>query len=136
MFVPETDKIYALNGIADQGPGNPAPETYATQTFHNEKLGRTISISWLRDPSTQWKDKNWNSAQSLPMEHSLHTVDGQVKLFSYPAEEVNSMRDEKILDLKDIQVDENSENVLKDIQATLCDMDATITLGTADPGRL
>src|SRR5699024_9863778 len=72
-----------------------------------------------------------NSAQSLPMEHSLHTVDGQVKLFSYPAEEVNSMRDEKILDLKNIQVDENSENVLKDIQATLCDMDATITLGTA-----
>ena len=131
MFVPETDKLYALNGIADQGPGNPAPETYATQTFHNEKLGRTISISWLRDPSGLWKDKNWNSAQSLPMEHSLHTVDGQVKLFSYPAEEVNSMRDEKILDLKDIQVDENSENVLKDIQATLCDMDATITLGTA-----
>ena len=41
------------------------------------------------------------------------------------------MRDEKILDLKDIQVDENSENVLKDIQATLCDIDATITLGTA-----
>ncbi|MBC8570613.1 cadherin-like beta sandwich domain-containing protein [Zongyangia hominis] len=131
MFVPETDKLYALNGIADQGPGNPAPETYATQTFNNEKLGRTISISWLRDPSMQWKDKNWNSAQSIPMEHSLRTVDGKVKLFSYPAAEVKDMRDEKILSLKGVQVDESSENVLKDLKATSCDMEATITLGTA-----
>ena len=66
MFVPETDKIYALNGIADQGPGNPAPETHATQTFHNEKLGRTISISWLRIPLPSGRIKTGTPPSPCP----------------------------------------------------------------------
>ena len=131
MFVPETERIFALNGIADQGPGNPAPETYATQTFNSEKLGRRVSISWLRDPSMHWKDKHWNSAQSIPMEHSLRTVNGEVKLFSYPVAEVEALRGDVLLSLENVTVTPDTENILKDISSTCCDLVATIDLGDA-----
>ena len=74
---------------------------------------------------------SWNSAQSLPTEQTLRTVNGEPRLFSYPTEEVDAMRDQKIFELKGAQLDESSENVLKDVKSTNCDMDATITLGTA-----
>lgn len=131
MFIPETERIYALNGIADQGAGNPAPETYATQTFNSERLGRRVSVSWLRDPSMHWKDKHWNSAQSLPMEHSLRTVNGQVKLFSYPVSEVDALRGDVLLSLENVTVTPDTENILQDVSTTCCDLVATIDLGDA-----
>ncbi|MBQ4111441.1 MAG: GH32 C-terminal domain-containing protein, partial [Clostridia bacterium] len=131
MFIPETERIYALNGIADQGAGNPAPETYATQTFSSEKLGRRVSISWLRDPSMHWKDKHWNSAQSIPMEHTLRTVNGEIKLFSYPVSEVDALRGDVLLSLENVTVTPDSENILKGVNSTCCDLVATIDLGDA-----
>lgn len=131
MFVPETDRIYALNGIADQGPGNPAPETYATQTFASEKQGRRVSISWLRDPSMHWQDKHWNSAQSLPMAHSLRTINGKVKLISYPVSEVDALRGDVLLSLADVTVTPDTPNILEGVCSTCCDLVATVELGSA-----
>jgi len=131
MFVAETEKTVSLNGIADQIPGQKAPEIYATQTFAAEKKGRRISISWLRDPTMHWKDKIWNSAQSLPMEHSLRTVGGKVKLFSYPVEEVEGLRGTPLLDLRDVKVVPGGDNLLRGVHATCCDLEADISLGTA-----
>ena len=131
MFVAETEKTVSLNGIADQIPGQKAPEIYATQTFAAEKKGRRVSISWLRDPTVHWKDKIWNSAQSLPMEHSLRTVGGKVKLFSYPVEEVAGLRGAPLVDLHDVQVVPGGENLLRGVHATCCDLEAELTLGTA-----
>ena len=131
MFVPETERIFALNGIADQGAGNPAPETYATQTFASEKLGRRVSISWLRDPSIQWKDKHWNSAQSLPMEHTLRTVNGEIKLFSYPVAEVDALRGDILYSAENVTVTPDTENILEGVSSTCCDLVATIDLGDA-----
>ena len=131
MFFPETDKIYALNGIADQGPGNPAPETYATQTFSSEKYGRRVSVSWLRDPSLFWLDKHWNSAQSIPLEHSLRTVDGKIKLFSYPVKEIDSARGDVIFSAKDLHVTNDDGNILDGVRSSCCDIVAEIKLGTA-----
>lgn len=128
MYIPETGKIYAVNGIADQGPGNPAPETYATQTFHNEKYGRRVSISWLRDPTLFVGDKIWNSAQSLPTEHTLHSVNGKIKLFSYPVDEVKSLRGQPVFSLENEIFDEKSANPLSDITADCCDIEADISL--------
>lgn len=132
MFVPETDKIVPLIGFADLVPGLPLPETYATQTFYNDPKGRRVSISWIRDPMMGWKDKNWNSAQSLPLENKLKSVNGQIRLVKYPVAEVSKMRDGKpILSLRHAPVDAGSANPLQGIKATVADIDATITLGTA-----
>ena len=131
MFIPETERIYALNGIADQGAGNPAPETYATQTFSSEKLGRRVSVSWLRDPSMHWKDKHWNSAQSIPMEHTLRTVNGEIKLFSYPVAEVDALRGDILYSVENLTVTPDTENILEGVTSTCCDLVATIDLGDA-----
>ncbi len=131
MFVPETEKIYALNGIADQGPGNPAPETYATQTFSSEKYGRRVSISWLRDPSLYFLDKHWNSAQSIPVEHSLRTVNGEVKLFSYPVKELEAARGKVLFETSGTAVNASSPNILEDVRSTCCDLVAVIDPGNA-----
>lgn len=131
MFFPETEKICALNGIADQGPGNPAPETYATQTFSSDPKGRRVSISWLRDPSHYWEDKHWNSAQSIPAEHSLKTVNGKIKLFSYPAEEVDAQRGEVLFSAENITVTPDSGNILDGVRSTCCDLVASIIPGDA-----
>ncbi|MBP5207372.1 MAG: GH32 C-terminal domain-containing protein [Clostridia bacterium] len=131
MFVPETEKIYALNGIADQGPGNPAPETYATQTFSADPMGRRVSISWLRDPSHYWEDKHWNSAQSIPVQHSLRTVNGEIKLFSYPVEEVDAQRGDVLFSLENKTVAPDSGNVLDGVRSVCCDIVASIVPGDA-----
>ncbi|MBO4422912.1 MAG: GH32 C-terminal domain-containing protein, partial [Clostridia bacterium] len=131
MFVPETERIYALNGIADQGAGNPAPETYATQTFSADPKGRRVSISWLRDPSLYFEDKHWNSAQSIPVEHSLKTVNGKIKLFSYPAEEVDAQRGDVLFSLEDSTVTPQSGNILDGVRSLCCDIVASIVPGDA-----
>jgi len=129
MFFPETPEIVPLNGIADQIPGQKAPELYATQTFAAEKYGRRISISWLRDPTMNWLDKHWNSAQSLPVEHSLRTIDGRIRLCSWPVAEVESLRGELLGGWENHPV-APGENPLAAIRSDCCDIQAVI-----DPGQ-
>ncbi len=132
MFVPETDKIEPLKGVYDIVHKIPVGEPYAAQTFYNDPLGRRISIAWLRDKYMKWKDKNWESALSLPLEMKLRTINGKLHLTQYPVSELNKQRDGKpILSLRNKAVDVGSANLLSGMKATLADIEATITLGTA-----
>lgn len=131
MFVPETGKIVPLKGFAELWPGYSSPETYATQTIANEKYGRTVSISWLRDPSLFLMDKIWNSAQSVPMEHSLRTVNGQLKLFSYPVQEIKTLRKKLLFSGENLLLDSLSPDPLADIHSICCDIETEITLKDA-----
>ncbi len=132
MFKPETDKFYTYKGFAQLAPGMIVPETYATQTFYNDPKGRRVSIAWLIDPYTEWKDKVWNSAQTIPMENKLQTINGKLLLTKYPTSEVDAMRDgAPLLRLRNQPIDAKSANPLRDIHADVADIDAAITLGTA-----
>lgn len=132
MFVPETDKIEPLKGVYDLVHKIPVGEPYAAQSFFNDPRGRRISISWLRDKYMKWKDKTWESAQSLPLEMKLRTIDGKLCLTRYPVIELNKIRDGKpVLSLRNQPVDVGDANLLKGINATMADIEATITLGTA-----
>ncbi|MCQ2429664.1 MAG: glycoside hydrolase family 32 protein [Clostridia bacterium] len=132
MFIPETDQIVPLEGFAMLWEGCNSCETYATQTIHNEKNGRTVAISWLRDPSLFIGDKIWNSAQSTPMEYSLRTINGQVKLCMYPVSETKSLRGDPIFEASSLTIDENTPNPLADVHSTCCDIEMTFIPGTAD----
>lgn len=132
MFVPETDKIEPLKGVYDIVHKIPVGEPYALQTFFNDPLGRRISIAWLRDKYMKWKDKNWESALSLPLEMKLRTINGKLHMTQYPVRELNKQRDGKpILSLRNKAVDAGSANILGGMNTTLADIEATITLGTA-----
>lgn len=131
MFVPETDKIVPLKGFAMLWEGCFSCETYATQTIHNEKKGRAVAISWLRDPSMFIGDKIWNSAQSTPMEYSLRTIGDKVKLCMYPVEEVDTLRGEPLYAARDLILDQNTPNPLAGVRSTLCDVELSFIPGTA-----
>ncbi len=131
-YLPETDPIMNLNGIADQIPGIKAPEIYATQTFYTDPLGRRVSMSWIRDPYHNWRDKIWNSAQSIPLVNTLRTVGGQMKLFRYPVDEISFIRSMLLYSASGIDLGPGSSNPLSGINSDCFDIEAVITPGTAD----
>ena len=130
-FEAETTPIVNLNGIADQIPGIKAPEIYATQTFFSDPLGRRVSMSWIRDPYQEWQDKIWNSAQSLPLVNTLRTVDGKLRLFRYPVEELETVRDKLLFSARDVKLTASSGNILEGLRSDCFDLTAVITPGSA-----
>jgi len=131
-FQAETEPIVNLNGIADQIPGIKAPEIYATQTFYNDPAGRRVSMSWIRDPYQDWRDKIWNSAQSLPLVNTLRTFDSGLRLCRYPVEELERARGEQLLSVHGVDVTADGDNILSKLQTDCFDLVAELTPGTAD----
>ena len=131
-FKAETEPIVNLNGIADQIPGIKASEIYATQTFFNDPAGRRVSISWIRDPYQDWRDKIWNSAQSLPLVNTLRTFEGGVRLCRYPVGELERVRGELLFSACGKEIGPGGDNVLYGIFSDCFDLTAELTPGTAD----
>lgn len=71
--------------------------------------------------------KQWQGAQSLPLETTLKYENGQYLLNSYPVEEVNSIRKDLIYSAEDLTVTPDTENILKDVTGQLYDIEATFT---------
>lgn len=104
---------------------------YATQSYFNDALGRRVSISWLRESTTSTYDANkgWNGYQSIAMETTLKYIDGSYKLVSYPVEELKDQRSRVLYTTENTVVSATDENILKDVEGTLYDIEAVITLG-------
>lgn len=88
-FVSETDPMTDLSYN---------PETYAPQTFYNDKFGRRLSVSWIRDwflTGEMWKfaktdadSKYWLGTHTFVQELSLKTLCGnRYKLYARPVRE-------------------------------------------------
>ncbi|MBC8571450.1 GH32 C-terminal domain-containing protein, partial [Zongyangia hominis] len=127
-FNAETNRINISNNVT---------EMYATQSYYNDGagLGRRISVSWMRDSTAPGTipDKVWNGAQSLPLETSLRTVNGQVKLCFYPVEEINSLRAASPMFAidKPTVVSDGDANILSGLAGQKYDIEAKFTLGSA-----
>ncbi len=52
---------------------------YAAQTFYNDRYGRRIEVSWVRD-LTSAPGKVWYNALSLAQEIELITYNGELRL--------------------------------------------------------
>ncbi|MBC8570337.1 GH32 C-terminal domain-containing protein [Zongyangia hominis] len=119
-FKAETDNIAPLYTGGDM---------YATQSYFNDaKGGRRILVSWMVDRFQSPADgKVWQGAQSLPLETTLKYKNGRYLLNSYPVEEVDSVRKDLIYSKENITVTPDTENILKDVSASLCDIEATFT---------
>lgn len=123
-FIAETEKSQSINANN---------EVYAAQTFFNTE--RRISISWMRD----WvyfndddKLKNWLGTHTLPVELKLVTdSEGKYKLKYSLVEEVNELRDELIFSVDNRKVNSDTENILKDLNAKMYDIELIVDIGTA-----
>lgn len=98
---------------------------YATQSFNGED-GRRISVSWLRDMTAGKYEpaKKWNGFQSVAMETTLKTVNGEATLISYPVEEINDMRSKVVYKTNGCSVLPEDENILSELSEKVYDIEA------------
>lgn len=128
----ETQKLQTVNGVSELFPGSGlSPEMYATQSFYNDAQGRRVEISWLRDTTTI-STKPWFGAQSLALEVGLETVNGQLALVKYPVSELNNLRTETLFEIKNLILNQQSQNPLSDLSLTVYDLEAVIDMQQAE----
>lgn len=95
---------YRFVAESERLPYNGGGEVYATQSYYNDGSGqdRRIAISWIQDSSAfSLTGKGWNGAMTLPYEQTLRTVNGKIRLISYPVAEVDRLRKEEIVTRKE-----------------------------------
>ncbi len=123
-FVAETKKSDSINANN---------EVYAAQTFYN--VGRRISISWIRDWvgfNEEGNIKNWLGTHTLPVTLKLVTDNEGYRLKYEPAEEIKKLRSDSLYTVKEKEISDKDDNLLKDVKGELYEIDAVFELGTAD----
>lgn len=130
QLVKEAGK-YRFVGESNWLPLYSDSEFYATQSFSDTPDGRRIFISWIGEhTSTQLAayEKPWNGSFSLPMEAKLVTVNGKLRLTTYPIAEVNTLRRRKLFETADVTVAPDSAPLLEGVRGTLLDIEATVRI--------
>ncbi len=128
-FRAETDKLI-FNGDSRGASATVTGQNYATSTYFNDAKDRRISVSWLIDSSAAslGTEKCWNGAQSLPLETQLKTVDGQMRLITYPVEEVDTLRSGILYETENNSVAPDSPNILEGVTGIYYDIEGEFTL--------
>ncbi len=127
-LVKDEDGLYKFEAETDAISPMYVGEMYATQSYYNDPQGRRILVSWMRDYFLSAEDsKQWQGAQSLPLETTLKYENGQYLLNSYPVEEVDSIRKDLIYSAEGLTVTPDTENILEDVTGQLYDIEATFT---------
>ncbi|MBE7067618.1 MAG: hypothetical protein E7385_08725 [Ruminococcaceae bacterium] len=103
---------------------------YSTQTIYNEKLGRQVAISWVREwliknSSDGATVKNWSGLLSWPLELSLVQSGSEYIVQSAPVEEMTALREELLYNSKDITVSDSNSNILSDINGSVLELVTT-----------
>ena len=130
-FIAETEKMQYVNGISELFPGSGEyPEMYAAQTFYNDKLGRRIEVSWVRDLANI-PGKVWYSALSLPQEMKLITYNGELRIIKAPVKELEKLRTQTLLQTQNLLIGDNTENPLSQINEELFEIEAVFEIGSA-----
>lgn len=131
-FRAESPQIVPVNGVSELYPGSGIyPEMYATQGFYNDRNGRRVEISWMRDLVCA-EDKPWFNAESLALEVQLKTVNGELRLTKYPVKELECLRGELLTDISDMPLLPHGANPLEPIRETMFDLEAVIRLDSAE----
>lgn len=113
------------------------PNTAALQTFYNTPDNRRIALSWQADFSAgydreHFPDKVWNGCHTVAEEITLVTNDnGEIILKMNPVDELQLLRGEKIFNLVETTVNQDSENLIKDVHSTHFDLVCTIDVSKA-----
>jgi len=98
---------------------------YATQHFKDAPDNRIIAMSWLREQYTKRIDTSmtWTGIMTVPVEQKLCKKGDGYLLCSYPVEELKALRKDKIFSAKDTPVTPHGENILKNLNTTLADIE-------------
>lgn len=107
---------------------NEGPDAYAGITFSNAPDSRIIMISWLNNWAyTAQPDGKWNGCFTLPTELKLKKVDNSYRLIQTPVEEVNTLRDKELLNIKNTYY-QNNENPLENVYTNTFELNLEVDL--------
>ncbi|MFE4604873.1 glycoside hydrolase family 32 protein [Kitasatospora indigofera] len=106
---------------------------YAATSFNDEPAGRRVVIGWMNN----WQyggnipTSPWRSADSLPRELSLKTVNGTPQLVQVPVKELDQLRTGTVSTAPTTAIAAGADVPLS-TQGTLLDITATLRAGTAN----
>ncbi|HEX4793458.1 MAG TPA: glycoside hydrolase family 32 protein [Humisphaera sp.] len=76
------------------------PNYYAALFFANEPKGRSVMMGWTRN--TRFPGEPFNQCASLPLLTQIKAINGEDTLCFEPAQEVNALRGQPVMTLRDI----------------------------------
>ncbi|MFJ8629558.1 GH32 C-terminal domain-containing protein [Streptomyces sp. NPDC093568] len=108
---------------------------YAAVSWENAPGGKRYMIGWMNNwaygqsiPTSPWR-----SAQSVPREMALRTVDGQVRLTSKPVGSLESLRHKRPATVSDVTVKSTSKPLTgRGVKGKALDIEATFSLKDAE----
>jgi len=106
---------------------------YAAVSWENAPGGKRYMIGWMNnwDYGQSIPTSPWRSAQSVPREMALRTVDGQIRLTSKPVGTLESLRQKRPATASGITVKSTSKP-LTAVKGKALDIEATFSLKDAE----
>jgi len=101
---------------------------YAGQSYDNAPDGRRVHIGWMRGDIAAFEGAPFSLQMSLPMDFSLRTVDGKVRLWIEPSPEVEGIREESS-DLGGFDFEAGDEDPLAGVDGEAFELEAEVDLG-------
>jgi len=96
----------ALSGIERAHWIDYGADDYAAVTYNNVPDGRRIMIGWMNNwnyagdiPTSPWR-----SAMTVPRKLSLRSVNGSLRLFQQPVQELNELQSSPVLRVRDYRI--------------------------------
>jgi sucrose-6-phosphate hydrolase SacC (GH32 family) len=104
---------------------------YATQDFYNDKDGRTLLMSWMRDNTSAFllDNKYWHGIQSIPYVTTLVTVDGKMKLHLEMPEEIEGICKDALVELGGTVIDGSSTVKAAESKSAVIELKAKLDKG-------
>lgn len=104
-------------------------DNYAAVTFNNAPNNRRIMIGWMSNwqYASNLKSTPWTGAMTIPHELSLTLKNGEYFLVHKPINEIQSLRNKKLLKISKTLV--SSEVLLKKLSGNQLDIALTLTPG-------
>ncbi|MBC8127267.1 MAG: glycoside hydrolase family 32 protein [Gloeobacteraceae cyanobacterium ES-bin-144] len=111
---------------ADSGPHRHYfGSAYAGQTYSNAPGGRRVHVGWMKAGGADLHGAPFNCQMTLPMDFSLKTADGAVRLWAAPSEEVVKLRG-ATQEWKNLAIGPDSRDPLADFRSGQFEIEAII----------
>ena len=153
IFKDETNtdiSTYSLEQItAKLKPLDFGPDTYASQSFYitdpaSEYCGKEIVMNWFSgDLNASFCTgpgeyaglrKRWNGGFTIPVEYGVVKTKDEYRITQKPIT-INNINLEKteVVNLADVEIDNNTDNLLKDVHTHVFELEASITINENSP---
>ena len=98
---------------------------YAGQSYDNAPGKRRVHIGWMRDGGAGLHGAPFNLQMTLPMDFTLRRVDGKLRLWSEPSDEVVKLRGET-KEWKDLTIEPGDIDPLADFKGGQFEVEAVV----------